>query len=230
VGRGLLIVLNRALTNLEGLSAITSVGGDLRIDRNDALANVAGLSAVGSIGGNLRVTDNDTLTNVDGLRTVTSVGGSLTVRDNDALTTCSCGLYSCVQGNCVDNSITMTQNDPDGDCNADGADLLPNACPAVGIEDEARHSDVPSAFALYPAYPNPFNPAATIRYDLLHSGDVRLNVFDGLGRLVTSLVDSRQPAGRHSVTWETEGVPSGVYLVRMEAGRFVGTRSLVLVK
>ncbi|HUF08089.1 MAG TPA: T9SS type A sorting domain-containing protein, partial [Rhodothermales bacterium] len=205
-------------------------GGDLRIDRNDALANVAGLSAVGTIGGNLRVTDNDTLTNVDGLRTVTTVGGSLTVRDNDALTACSCGLYSCVQGNCVDNSITLRQNDANGDCNADGADLLPNACPAVGIEDEARDSELPSSFALHPAYPNPFNPAATIRYDLLHSGDVRLKVFDGLGRLVTSLVDSRQSAGRHSVRWETGEVPSGVYLVRMEAGRFVGTRSLVLVK
>jgi hypothetical protein len=86
VGGYLRIRNNPSLTNLDGLSALTSVGGYLRIRDNPALTNLDGLSALTSVGGYLRIRDNPALTNVDGLGTLTSVGGNLRIQGNAALT------------------------------------------------------------------------------------------------------------------------------------------------
>ena len=87
VGGRLSISWNRALTNLDGLSALTSVGGDLSIDLNYALTNLDGLGALTSVGGTLHVSDNDALTNLDGLSGITSVGGwGLLIDNNNSLT------------------------------------------------------------------------------------------------------------------------------------------------
>jgi len=88
----------------------------------------------------------------------------------------------------------------------------------------------PLDFALYPNYPNPFNPTTTIRYDVKETGPVSLKVFDLLGREVVTLVNGKMPAGSYTVIWDATGLPSGVYLCRMEAERFIETRKMVLVK
>ncbi len=88
---------------------------------------------------------------------------------------------------------------------------------------------VPTEFALFGNYPNPFNPATTITFDLPKASEVVLFVFDLLGREVTTLVDRQMPKGRHAVTWDA-AVPSGVYLYRMQVDGFSQTRQMVLLR
>ncbi|ARA94864.1 hypothetical protein AWN76_018030 [Rhodothermaceae bacterium RA] len=89
---------------------------------------------------------------------------------------------------------------------------------------------VPEAFALHAAYPNPFNPTTEIRFDLPEATQVRLTVYDALGREVERLLDGPMQAATHTVTFDAAALPSGVYLYRLEAGAFVQTRRMVLMK
>lgn len=88
----------------------------------------------------------------------------------------------------------------------------------------------PAQFALEAAYPNPFNPRATIGFSLPQSAEVRLAVYDVLGREVAVLVEGVRPAGRHEAVFEASGLPTGVYLYRLAAGRLSETRRMLLVK
>ncbi len=87
----------------------------------------------------------------------------------------------------------------------------------------------PAAYALEAAYPNPFNPQTTIRFDVPEAAEVQLGIYDVLGRQVRVLVDGQIPAGTHEMAFEAGGLPSGTYLVRLEtpAGSFVQTMQLV---
>ncbi|MBU1707184.1 right-handed parallel beta-helix repeat-containing protein [bacterium] len=87
-----------------------------------------------------------------------------------------------------------------------------------------------STFALYPNWPNPFNPTTTIRYDVQSAGLVRLAIFNLLGQEVTRLVDGRHLAGSYTVAWNAADFPSGIYLCRMEAAGFVQARKMIYVK
>ncbi len=89
---------------------------------------------------------------------------------------------------------------------------------------------LPTAYALHPNWPNPFNSSTMIRYDVPQAGKVSLTIFNLLGQRVTTLFDSRQLAGSYTVSWDAANMPSGVYLCRMDAASFVQTRKLVLVK
>jgi hypothetical protein len=90
--------------------------------------------------------------------------------------------------------------------------------------------EIPVAFALLQNYPNPFNPATSIRYQVPEVSDVKLVVYDILGREVATLVDTRKPVGNYTVQFDAAGLASGVYLYRLQAGSFVQTRKMVLVK
>jgi|GEM_PF-3322823 len=85
-------------------------------------------------------------------------------------------------------------------------------------------------FQLLPAYPNPFNPVTMIRYELPQNSQVRLEVFDMLGRRVAVLVDGLIEAGTHEIPFDASNLASGVYLYRLTAGQVVQTRQMVLVK
>ncbi|MFZ0389494.1 MAG: M14 family zinc carboxypeptidase [Calditrichia bacterium] len=78
-------------------------------------------------------------------------------------------------------------------------------------------SQVPSTFQLLPNFPNPFNPATTIRYNLPVSARVSVEIFNLLGQKVKSLAKTIQPAGIHEVVWNGDESASGVYLCRMNA-------------
>jgi len=91
-------------------------------------------------------------------------------------------------------------------------------------------SDLPLTFALDQNYPNPFNPSTTIRFDLPKSSDIRLSVFDILGREVSVLVNERRNAGIHNVVLDGSNLSSGVYFYRIQAGSFVDTKRLLLLK
>ena len=103
--------------------------------------------------------------------------------------------------------------------------FFPSAPAAVG---EKR--DIPPGFRLEQNYPNPFNPSTTITFSIPSEQHVRLRVFDLLGREIISLLDERMPSGQHSVEFDVQNMASGVYLCRVEAGRFVDVKKLLLLR
>lgn len=88
----------------------------------------------------------------------------------------------------------------------------------------------PSRFELGNNVPNPFNPSTTISYAIPTRSHVTLTVFNTLGQKVTELVNGEKDAGSYNVTFDASGLASGVYLYRMQAGSFVQTKKLVVVK
>ncbi len=94
------------------------------------------------------------------------------------------------------------------------------------VEDAER----PLTTELLQNYPNPFNAVTVIGYQLAAEGDVRLDVYDVLGRRVAELVEGRLPGGRHEVRFDAGSMPGGVYLYRLRAGGEVITRHMLLVK
>ena len=97
----------------------------------------------------------------------------------------------------------------------------------VGVGDDGER---PALCALSQNFPNPFNPATVISYQLPATSDVKLVVFDVLGREVATLVNGVEEPGYKSVQWDASGVASGVYFYRLQAGGFVSAKKLVLLK
>lgn len=98
--------------------------------------------------------------------------------------------------------------------------------PSTSIEPD----ELPTATRLHPAYPNPFNPQATVTYELASESDVRLSLFDVTGREVLLLVSRRQPAGVYEVRMEAGDLSSGVYLLRLRTESLSRTSRVVLAK
>jgi uncharacterized protein YbjT (DUF2867 family) len=88
----------------------------------------------------------------------------------------------------------------------------------------------PQAFGLAQNYPNPFNPSTNIRFAVAVAGDVHLRVYNALGEEIARLVDGPMPAGTFEVTWTMTGMQSGVYLYRLQAGEYVESKKLILLK
>jgi len=91
-------------------------------------------------------------------------------------------------------------------------------------------SDVPRVFSLHQNFPNPFNPTTTIRFDLPAAGFVSLRVFDILGREVRTLVSEVQDAGFKSARLDANGLASGVYFYKLNAGSFSASKKLLIVR
>jgi hypothetical protein len=88
----------------------------------------------------------------------------------------------------------------------------------------------PLVFALHEAYPNPFNAATTIRFDLPKSAAVKLELFDILGRQAGVLVDDHRDPGSYAVVLNGARLPSGLYICRMQTAGFSQTRKILLLK
>ena len=120
--------------------------------------------------------------------------------------------------------VVLTATDPDSLSASDT--VMVTVLLNVGVEDE----ELPQEVALGRNYPNPFNPSTTIRYGLPASGEVRLVVYDLLGRVVETLVDGVRPAGWHEVSFGGVALSSGTYLYRLETSDRVITQTMVLLK
>ena len=89
---------------------------------------------------------------------------------------------------------------------------------------------VPQDYSLSQNYPNPFNPTTTISWQLAVGSPVQLEVFNLVGQKVATLVNEKQPAGSYSIEFYASHLASGVYLYRLQAGDYVETRKMVLMK
>lgn len=134
----------------------------------------------------------------------------------------------------TDNGMILsidTQNDqPDeGVIELDGPILLLRTSPLTAVSE----TTMPLPFSLSQNYPNPFNPATVISFTVpgvRTLRDVSLRVYNVLGQEVATLVAGKVEAGHHQVQWRADGLPSGIYLYRLETGQRMETKKLVLVR
>jgi hypothetical protein len=96
--------------------------------------------------------------------------------------------------------------------------------------DMDSHGNIPERLELYQNYPNPFNPTTTIEFALPKAESVTLYIYDLLGREVATLVSERLAAGIHAFKWDASGLAGGVYFYRLQAGNFVQSKKLVLMR
>jgi hypothetical protein len=97
----------------------------------------------------------------------------------------------------------------------------------LSVDDERS---LPSEFVLSNNYPNPFNPKTTIKYSVPNLSFVTIKVFDVLGKEVASLVNDEKSVGSYEVEFNAGNLSSGIYLYRLQAGSFVETKKMVLMK
>mgnify|MGYP003980858421 FL=1 len=133
------------------------------------------------------------------------------------------------------NSGDMPQNNPD--LNSDEVDLIAQWIDEGALEVQLSIIDetLPITYNLQNAYPNPFNPVTTLRYDLPEDALVNITIYDMMGRIVSNLVSSQQNAGYNSIQWDAtnntgQPVSAGLYLYTIQAGEFRQTKKMVLLK
>jgi hypothetical protein len=88
----------------------------------------------------------------------------------------------------------------------------------------------PNEYALYQNYPNPFNPTTRLSFYLPKDGYVALRVYNVLGIEVASIFEGRMSGGMHSLVWDAQDIPSGVYVYRLTAGTFSAVKKMILMK
>ncbi|MEJ2196195.1 MAG: T9SS type A sorting domain-containing protein [Ignavibacteriaceae bacterium] len=99
----------------------------------------------------------------------------------------------------------------------------------VGVEDN-KINVVPTEYSLSQNYPNPFNPTTKIRYQVPATGLVSIRIYNLLGEVVATLVNEEKPVGTYELTWNAENLSSGVYFYKLQAGKFVETKKMVVMK
>jgi PKD repeat protein len=126
-------------------------------------------------------------------------------------------------------TVSLTVYGPDGDDT-----IVKPDCIHVDTATSAQE-EIPKQYELFPCAPNPFNPSTTIRFSLPEATEVTLAIYDLSGMEVLNLAKGDYPAGNHVVTWrgmDSQGTAqaSGIYFYRLEAGGFIQTRKMTLLK
>jgi hypothetical protein len=105
---------------------------------------------------------------------------------------------------------------------------LPPLPPIVSVEDEL--ASTPDNYYLEQNFPNPFNPSTKIKYSLPDVGLVSLKVYDVLGNEIAALVNEEKPAGNYEVHFNASSLASGIYFYTLQAGTFIETKKMILLK
>lgn len=109
--------------------------------------------------------------------------------------------------------------------------IMINECPAEAIISEINNTgSIPLGFKLYQNYPNPFNPSTVIRFEIPENSNVKLTVYDALGKEAGVLLSKNMTAGIYNVNWNADGFANGVYYYRLESGSFSESRKMMLIR
>ncbi len=154
---------------------------------------------------------------VDGDNTISAVFENVPVFTN-TLATCS------LESSITPNISLMLDYDNDGTI-----DTVINPTIVTDLKDNVINK-LPSNYYLGQNYPNPFNPSTVINWQLPVSSFVTLKIYDILGREVVTLVNEEKPAGNYEVEFNAANLPSGVYFYQLQAGDYVNTKKMILIK
>lgn len=122
----------------------------------------------------------------------------------------------------LNNVISLTGADSMGEWTLNGST-------ATGVQTE---TSIPTAFKLMQNYPNPFNPSTNIVFSIPEAANVRIKIYDILGKEIALLMDEYKSAGKYNCNFNSAryNLPSGMYLYSVEAGRYNSTKKMILVK
>jgi len=227
------IEYTNGLSELFGLDSLEYIAGSFNIWEN-ALTSLNGLSELDSVGGNLWIKDNYNLTTLQGIDSLSQIGGSLTINGNSYLTLLT-GLDN-IEENSISN-LTIMDNQQLSFCNIEsicnyladpnGEVTIENNAPGCNSQEEVEEAcqvliNENIVNGSFNAYPNPFISSTTVKYELKHTGEVIISIFDHLGNQVES-IRHHQDQGWHNITWNAKNQPPGVYyfLIRTSVGQIV---------
>jgi hypothetical protein len=219
------------LASLEGFESLQAVGEHLVVGYDVALTDIDGPNSLSTTGGDLNVTRNPVLTNLDVL---SGLGGVLRLTVPEGFDRPTSGTsYRVVLADSIDGefaSIALQEGlDVSVAYSEKEVTVTIKSFSPVSVED-ADSSEQPAEYVLHQNYPNPFNPTTRIQYEIPGASQVHIVVLDALGRVVSTLVDRVQPAGRYETVWEASDVGSGAYFYRMTAGQRVFTKAMFLAR
>jgi hypothetical protein len=98
------------------------------------------------------------------------------------------------------------------------------------VEEKEKSNEIPTSFVLYQNYPNPFNPSTTIEFDIPERTNVKLIIYDILGREVETLIDKELEPGKYKINFTATNLPSGVYFYTLRTPKFTKTNKMLLIK
>lgn len=257
IGGNLNLLYNDVLVNFSGLENLQSIGGSMGVHENNQLLSMSGLENLDSIGGQLGIGTsynvgdppppggNHLLVNLNPLENLTFVGDGIDIGRNASLLSLA-GIenidpntitflmigYNPSLSTCEVKSVCDYLANPNGnifvDGNAPGCDTrqqVEDACNGVSIAEVSGQRSAVSS------YPNPFSDFITLEYEIEHSSNVNLSIYNHLGQRVVMLVDGKQAAGRQKVKWNAEGQPAGIYFYRLTIDDYwQATGKMIVVK
>jgi len=130
---------------------------------------------------------------------------------------------------------SLAENSPCVGAGQDGSNMGAYGIGCDPIILSISNELLPVTYILHQNYPNPFNPVTTLRYDLPENSLVNVTVYDMLGRQVKTLINQTQDAGYRSIVWDATNdygkpVSAGIYLYQIQAGEYISTKKMILLK
>ncbi len=214
--------VGNAQQNLGGFDAST----DLMYvyDESGTSSNYFGVAALGDGGVSGWTLATDEAASDPSLFEGLTTSGEALTEPQDARTVIGVGPFDLAPGDTVNARFALLGGTSE-------ADIIASAAAAQAVVTVAAEESAPEGtFALASAYPNPFAARTTLSFTLPTAQDVRLAVYDVLGREVAVLVDGTRPAGEQAVTFDASELPSGMYVVRLEAGTARLTQRVTVVR
>jgi len=215
IGGYLKIWENPALTNFDGLSNLISIGGYLKVYTNNSLADISGLEALTYIDGYLYINSNDALTSLTGLENIEA--GSieeLTIRYNDALSTCHA--HSICQYLIAPNATSTIEGNAPG-CNS-AEEIIDLCWVSVGESQNGERFSI---------FPNPFTNSTTLEIKLHEPGRVEVKIYNQIGQLLKTIARDYQNAGLLKIDLETGDLEPGIYFCVVKSREKIRTVKMI---
>ena len=130
------------------------------------------------------------------------------------------GSYTSADSTGNDTSVTVNINNP----------IVQTARWTVMIGIQNISTEIPKEYKLYQNFPNPFNPTTNINFDIIRSGNVRIIVYDLLGREVETLVNQDMSPGRYKFDFNAKDYASGLYIYKIVTHDFVDVKKMLIIK